>query len=230
MAPRSKAWTGTINHDRKVKSMRTIVTTGVVVAFGLNLWLQRERLWQRKQGEPSCSHAEPKHVGRRDGQRGRHQRRAVVLTESSDSAGRGDDRVTNGRGPLGGVRFCVSLSFGCQVQGFEGSFRQLPPVSRRCSVQTRSAGRHRPPIGAVHKLGVVAPPVHLEEIDLPGIELRPDVAGDVGIWDQRSVDEPAHLVAAAEHAAPSLSANDCADHLGIDRAVARPRHHDRHPR
>ena len=52
-------------------------------------------------------------------------------------------------------------------------------------------------VGAVTVLGVVAAAMHLQEIDVLRIELRPDVAGDVRVRDRHTIDEPTHLVTAA---------------------------------
>src|ERR1700722_14052312 len=52
-------------------------------------------------------------------------------------------------------------------------------------------------IRAVSLAGSVAPSIHLEIIDILGIDLRSDVARDIGIGDIHPVDHPAQLVSSA---------------------------------
>ncbi len=80
------------------------------------------------------------------------------------------------------------------------------PVAPRAHDQLRlvvafesGAGNHvEDAVGAVAVLGVVAPPLHVQVVDVLRIELRSDVGGDVRVRHRHPVDEPAHLMASAQ--------------------------------
>ena len=52
-------------------------------------------------------------------------------------------------------------------------------------------------VGAVAISGGIAAALHFEVIDILGIDLWPNVAGDIGIGDRHAIDGPRHLVPAA---------------------------------
>ena len=52
-------------------------------------------------------------------------------------------------------------------------------------------------VRAVSVVGVITSTLHFHVIDVFGIELRPDIAGDICVGDWHSIDQPAHLMAAA---------------------------------
>ena len=65
-------------------------------------------------------------------------------------------------------------------------------------------------VGAVADVGGVAAALDFEVVDVLGVDLRAEVAGDVGVGDLDAVDEPADLVAAAhvEHVVGHVGAGD----------------------
>ena len=65
-------------------------------------------------------------------------------------------------------------------------------------------------VGAVADVGGVAAALDFEVVDVLGIDLRAEVAGDVGVGDLDAVDEPGDLVAAAhvQHVVGHVGAGD----------------------
>ena len=65
-------------------------------------------------------------------------------------------------------------------------------------------------VGAVADVGGVAAALDFEGVDVLGVDLRADVAGDVGVGDFDAVDEPAEFVAAAhvQHVVGHVGAGD----------------------
>ena len=53
-------------------------------------------------------------------------------------------------------------------------------------------------IGTVAELGRIAAALHFDGINVFGIELRANIAGDIGIGNGHAVDQPAHLVPTAD--------------------------------
>ena len=65
-------------------------------------------------------------------------------------------------------------------------------------------------VGAVAVVGIITAPLHFDVVDVLRIDLRPDVAGDIGIGNGDAVNQPADLVAAAnvEHVVDHISAGN----------------------
>ena len=65
-------------------------------------------------------------------------------------------------------------------------------------------------VGAVAQVGAVAAAFHFERVDVFGVDLRADVAGDVGVGDLDAVNEPAQLMASAhvQHVMGHVGAGD----------------------
>ena len=65
-------------------------------------------------------------------------------------------------------------------------------------------------VGAVADISGVAAALDFDVVDVLGVDLRAEVAGDVGVGDLDAVDEPADLVAAAhvEHVVGHVGAGD----------------------
>ncbi len=53
-------------------------------------------------------------------------------------------------------------------------------------------------VGAVAVISGVAAALCLESINVPGVDLRAEIAGDVGVRDRNAVNQPAYLVSAAD--------------------------------
>ena len=53
------------------------------------------------------------------------------------------------------------------------------------------------PAGALAVLGGVAAALHLDVVDVARVELRADTAGDVGIGDRDTVDQPVDLMSSS---------------------------------
>ena len=52
-------------------------------------------------------------------------------------------------------------------------------------------------VGAVAVIRIIAAALHFEIVDVLGIDLRPEIARDIRIRDRHAVDQPTHLMAAA---------------------------------
>ncbi len=65
-------------------------------------------------------------------------------------------------------------------------------------------------VGAVADVGGVAAALDFDVVDVLGVDLRAEIAGDVGVGDLDAVDQPADLVAAAhvEHVVGDVGAGD----------------------
>ena len=98
--------------------------------------------------------------------------------------------------------------------GVPGKFLRMVPqaklviglvkVARRkyqltLAIALKAGTRHyvKDAIGTVAHAGPIAPPIHLEVVDILGVNLRSDVAGDVGIGNVHPIDHPAQLMSAA---------------------------------
>jgi len=71
-------------------------------------------------------------------------------------------------------------------------------------------------VGAVSDFGVVAAALRLKIVNILGIDLRSEIAADVGVGNLHSIDLPAHLVAPThvEHVVRHISSrNKVSDHL-----------------
>ena len=68
------------------------------------------------------------------------------------------------------------------------------------------------PIGPVAIFRVVTAPLHLDVIEILGIDLRAHVVGDIGVGHRDAVDEPAELVSAAD-------VKHVVDHVGARNVV-----------
>jgi hypothetical protein len=65
-------------------------------------------------------------------------------------------------------------------------------------LETRSGNHVEDSVGSVAVFGVITAPLDFDVVDIFGINLGADVAGDVRVWDRHAVDKPTVLVSATD--------------------------------
>src|SRR5712691_6983445 len=149
-------------------------------------------------------------VATKRGDKAQLVRRAGVVNERSESAEAIGPVVDDGRGrsfeaKIGAVAVeaaVVGQALGVTAKiklviGLEKIADAGDEFSVTVAFESCARGYVEDAISAVAEIGGITSPLHLDSVNVFWINLRAEIAGDIGVGDRHAVDKPAHLVAAA---------------------------------